>query len=428
MSNIIVVGTQWGDEGKGKIIDCLTEGAEVVARSQGGNNAGHTVVTNGQKFILHLIPSGILHKGKLCIIGNGVVIDPKALIEEIDDLLAHNIKVGDNLKVSKSAHVIMPYHRSLDGQKESSKGTKKIGTTGRGIGPSYMDKAARTGIRMSDLLSPDLFMEKLNTNLSEVNVILDKLYNAPPFDAKAIFDEYMKYKERLEPYIVDTCVLINDCVTSKKKILFEGAQGTLLDIDHGTYPYVTSSNATAGGALSGLGIGPKVIDEILGVTKAYTTRVGAGPFPTELFDETGALLQKTGVEFGATTGRARRCGWLDLVVLKHSKRVNSLTGLIITKLDILDGFKKIMVCTGYKYKNSVITDFPSEIDILENCTPVYEEFEGWTEPSLGVKDYNKLPLKARDYIKMIENRLSLPVDIISTGQSRDDIIFIKSFN
>jgi adenylosuccinate synthase len=423
MSNIVVIGTQWGDEGKGKIIDCLTEGAEVVARSQGGHNAGHTVYVNGKKFILHLIPSGILHKDKLCIIGNGVVINPHALIEEIDDLTSNNIKVGDNLKVSKSAHVIMPYHEALDGQKENTKGSKKIGTTGRGIGPAYMDKAARNGIRMSDLLWPDLFMEKLKANIFEVNIILERVYNAPPFDAYTIFEQYMKYKDRLEPYMADTTVLMDDCIASGKKILFEGAQGTLLDIDHGTYPYVTSSNASSGGALSGLGVGPKCIDEIYGVTKAYTTRVGGGPFPTELFDETGQLLQKTGSEFGATTGRARRCGWLDLIVLKHSKRVNSLTGLVITKLDILDGFKKILVCTGYRYKNSIITDFPSEIEILENCRPVYEEFVGWDKPVVGVKEYDKLPQKARDYIKMIEDRLNVPVVIVSTGQSREDIIF-----
>ncbi|MBF0473134.1 MAG: adenylosuccinate synthase [Nitrospirae bacterium] len=423
MSNIVVVGTQWGDEGKGKIIDCLTEGAEVVARSQGGHNAGHTVYVNGKKFILHLIPSGILHQDKLCIIGNGVVINPKALIEEIDDLTSNNIKVGDNLKISKNAHVIMPYHEALDGKKELTMGSKKIGTTGRGIGPTYMDKASRNGIRMSDLLWPDLFKEKLNANLYEVNITLERLYNAPPFDVDAIFEQYMKYKDRIESYLADVTVLMDDCIKSRKKILYEGAQGTLLDIDHGTYPYVTSSNASVGGAMSGLGVGPKCVDEIYGVTKAYTTRVGGGPFPTELLDETGQRLQQTGSEFGATTGRARRCGWLDLVVLKHSRRVNSLTGLVITKLDILDGFKKIQVCTGYKYKNSVLTDFPSEISILENCTPVYEEFDGWDKPVLGIKEFGNLPNKAHDYIKMIEDRVNVPVVIVSTGQSREDIIF-----
>lgn len=429
MSNIVVVGTQWGDEGKGKIIDCLTVDAEVIARSQGGHNAGHTVVVNGKKFILHLIPSGILHKDKLCIIGNGVVINPQALIEEIDNLTSNNIKIGDNLKISKSAHVIMPYHAALDGQKEKAAGNKKIGTTGRGIGPAYMDKAGRSGIRMSDLLWPDIFMEKLRANISEVNFLIDRGEplglgtDVSKFDADLIFKQYMEYKDRLAQYLTDTTVLINDCFESGKRILFEGAQGTLLDIDHGTYPYVTSSNASAGGAISGLGIGPKCIDEIFGVTKAYITRVGEGPFPTELFDEAGTRLQKTGSEFGATTGRVRRCGWLDLIVLKHSKRVNSLTGLIITKLDILDGFKKILVCTGYRYKQDVLTDFPSEIKVLEQCKPIYEEFDGWREPVLGVKEFNKLPQKAQEYIKEIEDRLSVPVVIVSTGQGREDIIF-----
>ncbi len=425
MGNVIIVGTQWGDEGKGKIVDYLTEKADVVARYQGGHNAGHTVVIGKEQFILHLIPSGILHKDKLCLIGNGVVIAPDALIEEIDGLLDIGLEVGDNLKISKNAHVIMPYHIALDNQKEAAKGKKKIGTTGRGIGPAYVDKMARAGIKMVDLLWPDVFREKLESNLGEINTIMTKLYNAPVFEINELFDKCMEYKERLSDFIDDTDIIINDRLKRGDNILFEGAQGTLLDIDHGTYPYVTSSNATAGGAMTGMGVGPTMIDSVLGIAKAYTTRVGGGPFPSELNDETGEKIREKGGEYGATTGRPRRCGWLDLVVLRHSVRINGLTGLVITKLDVLDGFDKLMVCTGYKYGDTVLNDFPKELSILDSCTPVLEEFNGWSEKTKGVKSFKELPENAKLYVGMIEERLDVPIHIISTGQDRDDTIIVK---
>ena len=425
MSTVVIVGTQWGDEGKGKIVDFLTEKADVVARYQGGNNAGHTVVIKTEKYILHLIPSGVLHKNKKCIIGNGVVIDPAALIEEMDGLKKRGININKNLLISKNANVIMPYHIALDKGNENKKGNKKIGTTGRGIGPSYTDKIARFGIRMMDLLSPEVFKEKLKTNLSAANFLLENLYKTAPLSEKEIYKQYMKYAERLAPYIADTDLIINKEITSGKKLLFEGAQGTLLDIDHGTYPFVTSSNTIAGGACTGLGVGPTKIKKVLGVVKAYTTRVGEGPFPTELKDSLGEALRQKGGEFGATTGRPRRCGWLDILILKHAIRINGLTGLAITKLDILDGFDKLKICVGYKYKGKRYTEFPKEIDVLNNCTPVYETVEGWKESTLGIKDFNRLPANAKKYIRTIEKMLDIKVHIISTGQKRDEIIVLK---
>ncbi|HAK88265.1 MAG TPA: adenylosuccinate synthase [Nitrospiraceae bacterium] len=425
MSTVVIVGTQWGDEGKGKIVDFLTEKADVVARYQGGNNAGHTVVIKNEKYILHLIPSGVLHKNKKCIIGNGVVIDPAALIEEMDGLKKRGININKNLLISKNANVIMPYHIALDKGNENKKGNKKIGTTGRGIGPSYTDKIARFGIRMMDLLSPEVFKEKLKTNLSAANFLLENLYKTAPLSEKEIYKQYMKYAERLAPYIADTDLIINKEITSGKKLLFEGAQGTLLDIDHGTYPFVTSSNTIAGGACTGLGVGPTKIKKVLGVVKAYTTRVGEGPFPTELKDSLGEALRQKGGEFGATTGRPRRCGWLDILILKHAIRINGLTGLAITKLDILDGFDKLKICVGYKYKGKRYTEFPKEIDVLNNCTPVYETVEGWKESTLGIKDFNRLPANAKKYIRTIEKMLDIKVHIISTGQKRDEIIVLK---
>ncbi len=425
MPNIIIIGTQWGDEGKGKIVDCLTEESDVIARFQGGHNAGHTVVISDEEFILHLIPSGILHRDKLCLIGNGVVINPAALIEEIENLRSRGIELSSNLKVSKNAHLIMPYHAELDKQKEIKRGSKKIGTTGRGIGPAYVDKMSRTGIKIVDLLWSDIFKEKLEYNLSEINILLEKLYNVPPLSTEKIYKEYMEYREKLTDFIDDTDIIINDCIKEGKNILFEGAQGTLLDIDHGTYPYVTSSSATVGGTFTGLGVGPKYIDEVWGVAKAYTTRVGGGPFTCELNNGTGEKLRERGGEYGATTGRPRRCGWLDLVALKHSVRINGLTGLIVTKLDVLDYFNKIKVCVGYKYEDIIFYDFPKEIGILEKCTPVYEAFDGWSENTMGLQSFNDLPQKAKAYIKMIEERLEVPVVIISTGKKRDDIIFLN---
>ena len=425
MSTVVIVGTQWGDEGKGKIVDFLTEKADVVARYQGGNNAGHTVVIKNEKYILHLIPSGVLHKNKKCIIGNGVVIDPAALIEEMDGLKKRGININKNLLISKNANVIMPYHIALDKGNENRKGNKKIGTTGRGIGPSYTDKIARLGIRMMDLLSPEVFKEKLKTNLSAANFLLENLYKTAPLSEKEIYKQYMKYAERLAPYIADTDLIINKEIAAGKKLLFEGAQGTLLDIDHGTYPFVTSSNTIAGGACTGLGVGPTKIKKVLGVVKAYTTRVGEGPFPTELKDSLGEALRQKGGEFGATTGRPRRCGWLDILILKHAIRINGLTGLAITKLDILDGFDKLKICVGYKYKGKRYTEFPKEIDVLNNCTPVYETVEGWKESTLGIKDFNRLPANAKKYIRTIEKMLDIKVHIISTGQKRDEIIVLK---
>lgn len=425
MSTVVIVGTQWGDEGKGKIVDVLTEHADVVARYQGGNNAGHTVVINNEKYVLHLIPSGILHKGKKCIIGNGVVVDPSALIAEMDGLKEKGINVDDNLLISKNAHVIMPYHTALDKESENKKGNKKIGTTGRGIGPSYTDKIARHGIRMMDLLSPKVLKEKLSANLVTINFLLENMYQAAPLNADTIFDLYMKYAERLSGHIADTDVIINQAIDSGQKVLFEGAQGTLLDIDHGTYPFVTSSNTIAGGACTGLGVGPTKIKRVLGITKAYTTRVGEGPFPTELKDELGESLRQRGGEFGATTGRARRCGWLDILILKHAIRINGLTGIALTKLDILDGMEKLRICVGYKYNGKLYEEFPKEIEILENCEPVYEEAEGWKESTLGVKNFDQLPVNAKKYIKKIEDMLNIKVQVISTGQKRDEIIVVR---
>ncbi|MEW6419381.1 MAG: adenylosuccinate synthase [Nitrospirota bacterium] len=425
MPNVIVVGSQWGDEGKGKIVDFLSEKADVVARYQGGHNAGHTVVINDEKFILHLIPSGILNKGKICLIGNGVVVDPVALIEEIKGLKERGVEVGKNLFLSKNAHLIMPYHLSLDKEREKLRGTKCIGTTGRGIGPAYTDKIARTGIRVVDLLQPQVFKEKLKANLFDINFLLENLYKVPIFDVEDVYNEYMGYAEKLSEYIADTDIIINRMVSENKNVLFEGAQGTLLDIDHGTYPYVTSSNPIAGGACIGLGVGPTKISKVLGIAKAYTTRVGSGPFPTEIKDQLGDKLRERGGEYGATTGRPRRCGWLDMVILRHSARLNGLTGIAITKLDILDGIDVIKICTSYRYKGNIYEEFPKEINIFEECEPTYEDMEGWSANTKGIRDFNKLPEAAKAYIKKIENMLGVEVQLISTGQRRDELIKLK---
>lgn len=425
MPILVVVGAQWGDEGKGKVVDVLTEKADIVARYQGGHNAGHTVVINNSKFILHLIPSGILHKNTVCIIGNGVVVEPKALIEEITDLKKRGVKVAGNLRISSNAHLIMPYHLAIDSASEKTKGKKCIGTTGRGIGPTYVDKMARTGIRVGDLLSPETFLEKLRTNLKQVNFLMKNLYDLPVFNAKKIFDEYMGHAGTLRKYIADTDIIINTAITEKKNLLLEGAQGTLLDIDHGTYPFVTSSNSIAGGACTGLGIGPTKINSVIGIVKAYTTRVGSGPFPTELRDEIGAGMQEKGGEFGATTGRPRRCGWLDTVILKRSAAVNGFTGTVITKLDILDGLDTIKICTAYRYKGRTYTDMPKDIAILENCTPVYEEVGGWKENTQGITDFRKLPKQAQSYIRRIEELIGVKTVMVSTGQKRDELIVLQ---
>ena len=425
MPNIIVVGLQWGDEGKGKIVDVLSKKADIVARFQGGHNAGHTVVINNEKFILHVIPSGVLYKGKKCLIGNGVVVDPAALIEEINGLRERGVDISKNLFLSKNAHVIMPYHMALDRENEKLRGSKSIGTTGRGIGPTYCDKISRAGIRVADLLQPELFKEKLKANLFHVNFLLENLYKAPGFQVEDIYDEYMGYAEKLKGYIADTDILVNKTIAENGNVLFEGAQGTLLDIDHGTYPYVTSSNSIAGGACTGLGVGPTKISGVLGVVKAYTTRVGSGPFPTEIKDSLGEKIREKGGEYGATTGRPRRCGWLDMVILRHSARINGLTGIAITKLDILDGLDSIKICTGYKHGGKFYEEFPKEINILQECVPVYEEMEGWSKSTCGIKEFHDLPETAKAYIKKIEKMVGVQVQIISTGQKRDELIQLK---
>ena len=409
MPALVVAGAQWGDEGKGKLVDYLARQAHIVARYQGGHNAGHTVVINNEKFILHLIPSGILHEGKLCIIGNGVVIDPACLIEEMDALISRGISIGDNLLISKNAHLIMPYHMALESASESLMGSRKIGTTGRGIGPAYVDKMARRGIRLMDILDPGLFMERLKSNIERANRLLDALYGAAGFDPKEVFDRYMGYAERLKKHAGNAGEVIARALREGKNVLIEGAQGTLLDIDHGTYPYVTSSSASAGGACTGLGIGPTMITRAVGVIKAYTTRVGGGPFPTELDDELGEELRRKGGEYGATTGRPRRCGWLDIVSLAHSVRVNGFGGFALTKLDILDGLDTVKVCTAYSLDGQTVREFPADAATLERCRPVYEE----------------LPENARRYIRWIEERLGIGADMISTGQRRDELIVTR---
>ncbi|NCO84094.1 MAG: adenylosuccinate synthase [Nitrospirae bacterium CG_4_10_14_3_um_filter_44_29] len=425
MSVVVIVGAQWGDEGKGKIVDVLTEKADAVARYQGGHNAGHTVVINNEKFILHIIPSGILHGGKSCIIGNGVVVEPKSLIEEIDGLTKRGIKIGADLFLSRSAHLIMPYHAAIEREQERLKGSKKIGTTGKGIGPAYVDKIARTGIRAGELLYPEFFKEKLKNNLAGVNQLLKVLYNAPSFDVDAIYSEYMRYAERLSGYIADTDIIVNRMIDEDKNLLFEGAQGTLLDVDHGTYPYVTSSNSAAGGACTGLGVSPTRISSVVGVVKAYTTRVGEGPFPTEINDSLGEKIRERGGEYGATTGRPRRCGWLDMVALRYAVRINGFRGIALTKLDILDGLEKIKICSAYRCEGRLYKDFPKELNILEKCEPVYEEMGGWKENTSGIKSFEKLPSAAQAYINEIEHELNVKVHIISSGQKRDELIILK---
>ncbi|MGB9935859.1 MULTISPECIES: adenylosuccinate synthase [Thermodesulfovibrio] len=423
MSTVVIIGAQWGDEGKGKIVDFLTEKCDYVVRFQGGCNAGHTVVVGEEKYILHLIPSGILHKNKKCIIGNGVVLDPSGLLKEIETLTQKGVEIDNNLYIAKHCHLIMPYHIAIEEQSEKK---KKIGTTKKGIGPCYTDKIARNGVRMIDLLYPDVLKNKIRANLEIINFLLKNLYNAETLDETEILTQYLNYAEKLKKYIADADILINKAIDSGKKVLFEGAQGTLLDIDHGTYPYVTSSNTIAGGACTGAGVSPRKIDNIIGIVKAYTTRVGEGPFPTEIKDSLGEEIRKRGGEYGATTGRPRRCGWLDLVGLRHAVRVNGFTGLAITKLDILDGIEKLKVCVGYKYGNSILEDFPKEIQILEDCMPVYEEFQGWKESTAGIKNYEKLPDNAKKYLKFIEDSLKVKIQIISTGQKRDEIIIKES--
>lgn len=421
--NVIIVGAQWGDEGKGKIIDILSEKADFIVRYQGGNNAGHTVVVRNREFILHLIPSGILHKNKKCVIGNGVVVDPEALINEINHLKIHNVDIDNNLLISDKVHIIFPYHRLFDSLREKKRG--KLGTTKRGIGPCYADKANRCGIRMADLLNKDLFCEKLKANAKEKNQLLRKIYNHKGFSYKELAERYLGYAKIIRRYVCDTSLILNEAIKKKKSILFEGAQGTLLDIDHGTYPFVTSSNATAGGACTGAGISPVKIDKIIGVVKAYTTRVGEGPLPTEFEKSLMDEIQRKGKEFGATTGRPRRCGWFDKVIVSHSVAINGLTEIALTKLDVLDDLKEIKICTAYRYKGKMIKDFPADIEVLSNCKPVYEKMPGWCKDTTSCKRYIDLPLNARRYLERLSKLIGAKISIVSVGSSRRETIIKK---
>ena len=426
MANIVVVGTQWGDEGKGKIVDLLSETADVIVRFQGGHNAGHTIVIGEEEFILHLIPSGILHSGKQCVIGNGVVVDPAALIEEKAALEKRGIQVQGRLSVSERAHLIMPYHRAIEKESEKLKGSRRIGTTGRGIGPAYADKMARIGIRMVDLLNPELFREKLALNLGEMNYFLEKLYKVKGIELEPVSKEYLAYGQQLKDFITDTSRFIHQGMEEGKHVLFEGAQGTHLDVDHGTYPYVTSSSAMAGGACTGAGVGPTRIHGVLGVAKAYTTRVGSGPFPTELKDDTGCRLQEKGKEFGATTGRPRRCGWFDAVLVRTAVRINGLTGLAVTKLDVLDECPEIKIGVGYRLGRQVLQEVPADVEKLERCEPIYETFPGWMQPTLGITAYEKLPAPARNYLKRLSELTGNSIDLISTGSKRNETILLRN--
>jgi len=421
MPNIVIVGAQWGDEGKGKIIDILAEDADVIVRFQGGNNAGHTVVIDEKEFVFHLIPSGILHKGKICVIGNGVVIDPKSLLAEIELTRSKGIKIDRNLFISDEAHVIFPYHQMMDSLKESSK-KGKIGTTKRGIGPCYADKVSRCGIRIQELFDAKQLKEKLRLNLAEKNRIFSCLYGFKGFAFDKIYKEYLDCGRQIRKYAANTPLLLNKAIRDKKSILFEGAQGTLLDIDHGTYPFVTSSNATAGGACTGSGIAPNKIDKIIGVVKAYTTRVGEGPFPTQFEPRLLETIRKKGREYGATTGRPRRCGWFDAVIGRYSVMVNGIDELIVTKLDVLDCLSEIKVCVGYKYKGRAFKDFPSNMEIVERCEPVYETCKGWKENTSVVEKFKNLPKNAKLYIEKLEKLLGAKVAMVSIGSERKQVL------
>lgn len=414
----VVVGTQWGDEGKGKVIDILASKADVVIRSQGGNNAGHTIENNGEVYKLHLIPSGILYKNKLCAISCGVVVDPSVLLQEIDTLKSKNISCN-NLKIDPRAHVIMPWHTLLDRLSEQSRGVADIGTTRKGIGPCYMDKAERIGIRIYDLMYPENLEKKIKFAGILKNEIIQNSYNEPPIDLKAVAEQYALYGQALQEYVADTSVMIYDAIKENKEILFEGAQGTLLDVDLGTYPFVTSSHPTAGGACIGSGIGPTFIDEVIGVAKAYTTRVGKGPFPTELFDEIGESIRDKGNEYGTTTGRPRRVGWLDAVMIKHAVRVNGLTSLAINKLDVLAGIPKLKICVGYKLVDGTITsEFPPIIEELIGCTPIYEDMDGFYEDVSNCESFDELPEACKEYIERIEQLCGCKVSMVGIGPSR----------
>lgn len=423
MPNVVVVGTQWGDEGKGKIVHLITDRFDIVARYQGGHNAGHTVIIQDDKYILHLIPSGILHPEKVCVIGNGVVVDPVALEKELEML--KDFEVKDRLFISDRSHLIMPYHRAVEAAEENRLAEGRIGTTSRGIGPCYEDKVGRRGIRLGDLSYPELFRAKLETNLALKNEILIHLYKAEPLDAEQIYVSYMKLAPQILPLVTDTAEYLNGAIQSGKSILFEGAQGTLLDLDHGTYPYVTSSNATAGGACIGTGVGPGAIDGTIGIAKAYTTRVGEGPFPTELTGQIGEHLRSKGAEFGASTGRPRRCGWFDAVVVRYACLINNLDTLVVTKLDVLDELDEIKICVGYEREGKILDRFPMQMSVLEEVTPTYETHPGWKTDTSKIQNYQDLPKAARDYLDRISKLIKTDISIISIGPERDETIILE---
>jgi adenylosuccinate synthase len=425
MTSIVVVGTQWGDEGKGKITDFLSEHAEVIARYQGGNNAGHTIIFGGETYKLHLIPSGIFYKDKISVIGNGMVVDPKALVKELKGLQERGITT-DNLRISNRAHVILPYHIKQDEVEEARRGANKIGTTGKGIGPAYMDKAARVGIRMADLLDHVVFEEKLRMNLNEKNRMFEKFYETEGFTVEEIMEEYYGYGQEIAKYVTDTSKVLNDAVDNGRRVLFEGAQGVMLDIDQGTYPFVTSSNPVAGGVTIGAGVGPTAIQHVIGVCKAYTSRVGDGPFPTELFDEVGQQIREVGKEYGTTTGRPRRIGWFDSVVVRHARRVSGLTDLTVNSIDVLTGLETVKICTAYRYKGELITEYPANLRMLADCEPVYEELPGWTEDVTKCKSLDELPENARHYLERIAQLTGVQISIFSVGPDRNQTNIVTS--
>lgn len=424
MPAVVVIGSQWGDEGKGKITDFLAERADMVIRYQGGNNAGHTVVVGDKEFKLHLIPSGILYPGTTCVIGNGVVVNPEVVIKELDYLEKEGINT-DNLRISHRAHLIMPYHIRMDELEEERKGPNKIGTTRKGIGPAYMDKVSRVGIRMIDLLDEDEFAVLLKRNLQEKNKVFEQIYGVKGFEFKEVFEQYRDYAAKIKKYITDTSVNIHEFLSQQKNVLFEGAQGTLLDNDHGTYPYVTSSHPIAGAACLGAGVGPTEIGKVIGIMKAYTTRVGEGPFPTELLGAEGDLIRTQGNEFGTTTGRPRRCGWLDLVVLRYAARVNGLDYLAVTKLDVLDQLEKIQVCTAYEYQGKILQEFPASLKVLAQCKPIYEEFQGWMTDTTDISEYSDLPQQARTYIETVSEMINVKPALIAVGPKRSQTIITE---
>jgi adenylosuccinate synthase len=427
MSNVAIIGAQWGDEGKGKIVDLFTHDADVIVRYQGGNNAGHTLVVNGKKTVLHLVPSGALHPDKLCVIGNGVVVDPEVLIDEIGALKAQGHLANDEqIRISEQAHVIMPYHKLIDQARERLRGEGMIGTTGRGIGPAYEDKVARVGIRFVDLLEEDTFREKLERNIQEKNFYLKAILKEKALEFGLIHDDYCRFRDELSRYVTNTGLLLDQKIRAGKRVLFEGAQGTLLDVDHGTYPYVTSSSTITGGACSGSGVGPQHIQQVIGISKAYTTRVGSGPFPTELHGAEGETLRREGAEFGATTGRSRRCGWFDAVGVRHAVRMNGMTGIALTKLDVLTGFKKIPICTAYRYEGKTIGEFPASSKVMQGAEPVYEEMDGWDAALDNVRKFTDLPLTARKYVKRIEKVIGSEIILVSVGPGREQTILLKN--